>query len=74
MILDRIKEYVYKKRLPKIPTGENKRWYLSNHYIKGYGLEIGALHYPLPLPQGALCKKIDLVSNNSSYFIFNKYC
>jgi len=66
MILDRIKEYVYKKRLPIIPTGENKRGYLSKHYIKGYGLEIGALHYPLPLPQGALSKKIDLVSREEN--------
>lgn len=65
MNANRIKEYVDKAR-SKISSIRNRRRSLSKRYIKGFGLEIGALHNPLPLPKGAFMTNIDLVSREEN--------
>jgi SAM-dependent methyltransferase len=36
-----------------------RRWYLARHYLSGHGLEIGALHLPLPVPHGVRVRYVD---------------
>ena len=38
------------------------RWELSRRYISGEGIEIGALHRPLRIPDSARCRNVDRMS------------
>lgn len=38
---------------------EEKRKYLADQYLTGYGIEIGALHMPLAVPTGVSVKYVD---------------
>jgi SAM-dependent methyltransferase len=42
----------------------HKRVALAAHYLKGSGIEIGALHQPLPLPPKASVKYVDRLSRD----------
>ena len=57
-----LKKY-FKKLIPK---RSDQRERLAKRYVKGCGLEIGALHRPLALPAGVNVKYVDLVSREES--------
>jgi predicted SAM-dependent methyltransferase len=42
--------------------GKNARDFASRHYLRGQGIEIGGLHNPLPLYEGATAKYVDRLS------------
>lgn len=46
------------------------RRYLSSKYLRGHGVEIGALGNPLPLPPGALTFYVDRVAREESQRIY----
>jgi len=47
------------KAFPENPRIRDCRWGLAKRYLHGSGLEIGALHSPLPLPAGARVRYLD---------------
>jgi SAM-dependent methyltransferase len=47
------------KAFPQNPRLRDCRWELAKRYLHGSGLEIGALHRPLPLPPGATVRYVD---------------
>ncbi|MDM8543036.1 methyltransferase domain-containing protein [Desulfococcaceae bacterium HSG9] len=57
-----LKKY-FKKLIPK---QSDQRERLARRYVKGCGLEIGALHCPLILPAGVSVKYVDWVSREES--------
>ena len=42
-------------KVPETPPADigDARVELANHFLNGYGLEIGALHLPMALPPGS---------------------
>jgi len=54
----------YFKKLSPQPSDQRER--LAKRYVKGCGLEIGALHRPLALPAGVDVKYVDLLSREAS--------
>ena len=42
----------------------NKRSVIAKRFLKGEGIEIGALHHPLKLPTNASVKYVDRLSNS----------
>jgi predicted SAM-dependent methyltransferase len=47
------------KAFPQNPRLRDCRWELAERYLHGSGLEIGALHSPLPLPPDATVRYLD---------------
>jgi predicted SAM-dependent methyltransferase len=47
------------KRRIMLKIRPDKRASLAKHYLRGQGIEIGALHLPLPLPRGARATYVD---------------
>ncbi len=47
------------KAFPQNPRIRDCRWELAKRYLHGSGLEIGALHNPLPLPPDATVRYVD---------------
>jgi predicted SAM-dependent methyltransferase len=48
-----------KKQIEEMQATENIRTDLARRYLTGSGIEIGALHMPLPLPPNATAKYLD---------------
>jgi SAM-dependent methyltransferase len=44
---------------PRLARFEFRRWRLARRYLRGNGLEIGALHCPLRLPSGVTVRYVD---------------
>ena len=58
----------YKYIFPRTEwLNHQKRAALAAHYIKGSGIEIGALHEPLSLPAGVEVKYVDRLSRGDLY-------
>lgn len=55
------KMLAYGKKQPS-PHDEREREIIANKYIKGNGVEIGALHCPLKVPRSATVKYVDRMS------------
>lgn len=47
------------KNAPRVIRFELRRWRLARRYLRGEGLEIGALHFPLRVPSGAKVRYVD---------------
>ena len=58
-----ILEKYFRKLKAAIPR---KRGFLARRYIQGCGLEIGALHRPLPLPSTVTIRYVDIVSREEN--------
>ena len=55
-----IKNIIIKRFMPE--SGSGARDYLAIKYLRGSGIEIGALGSPLPVPYGAQVKYVDRLS------------
>jgi predicted SAM-dependent methyltransferase len=61
--LGRVKRRVKSTIKPLPDPLREVRYALASRYLKGTGLEIGALHYPLKVPTGVTVKYVDRYSN-----------
>lgn len=50
---------------PQLIRFETRRWRLARHYLRGDGLEIGALHFPLRVPRGVSVRYVDCMDRDA---------
>ncbi|MBK7817374.1 MAG: hypothetical protein IPJ60_07250 [Sphingobacteriaceae bacterium] len=61
-MLKGLKKSVLRSATSVFNTVEKNRYFFATKYLKGNGIEIGALHIPLQLPQSARVKYVDRMS------------
>ena len=58
-LMQRLSSRVRKRRYDVSPATILDRQFLANRYLAGKGIEIGALHHPLPVPDCAQVRYVD---------------
>lgn len=67
-MLKKLKESIYIKFLEKF--GKINRYTIAYTYLKGEGIEIGAMNYPVAVKKGVKVKYYDRISREDSHKIF----
>jgi SAM-dependent methyltransferase len=67
MSIDRLKAFLINPVLRGVSRSARKRYRLSREYLIGEGIEIGALHNPLPVGSRARVKYVDRLTREGLY-------
>lgn len=67
-MLKKLKESIYIKLLEKF--GKINRYTIAYTYLKGEGIEIGAMNFPVAVKKGVKVKYYDRISREDSHKIF----
>lgn len=70
LLLRRLENWAVLHLSPRHRLRMHARYRLASRYLTGEGLEIGALHAPLPLPTGVRVRYVDYVDQGQLRFIY----